>query len=706
MSCENSALELLDYGISVIPIVPRGKKPPYKFQWKEFQKRRATPEEVEAWFEKWPDANLAIVCGAISNLWVFDIDGPAGAEWFRRECRKSTAYSKTGKPHAFHAFYRPPEGVVIKNAVGYRSEVDIRGEGGYVVCPPSIHPSGVAYAWHFEPGMDGWDDLPEWEPSVPANCQGTSPDSSNKGTHIPVDLSNVSYDIEGARVPQGGRNQALAIKAGRWISKGHTVEEALDLAEGWNKRYCQPPLGIRELQTTVQSIYRSDKINHPERQPVENLSGLVPVVPAADEPLAAGEDFPEELLNPGGLLGEIMEYIDRSTATSFRQFNLAAAIALLGAIAGQRVMTDTELRTNMYCVCLGYSGCGKNAAHHSVPNLLMKAECHVVLGANDPTSASAIMHWLAQEGRQRTLMTIDEVGLLYQAIKKPHSPAAEIPRTMMELFSATGHGYIKSYASKEPVVLRWHHLSMYGTSTPTSFWGGMTGVEAGEGFLARLLVFESDHEAVEPKDQVNAAVPVALVTALDNIWNIPVETTGGNIARIPVPLKVPLTDEARVALAKWKKRYFDLRNTYRKEPAGSLYGRVAEHAAKLALIHAVSYWGAGVTEQCVSLAAVEWATRLMDHLIVSLVEKIKENVADNDWDKKELTVIKTIKRYRTSERPGASAAQIGNYLSCNKRTRDSVIETMVSNGRLVMEEHKPQRGPSTKIYCIAEKSKR
>lgn len=135
----NTALELLDRGISVIPIEPKGKKP--LVRWEEFQHRRATEEEVEAWFERWPDANLAIVCGSISGIWAMDVDGPEGMEWFSKNAPKTSVYSKTGKPSAFHAFYKIPAGVEIKNAVGWRDQIDIRAEGGYVVCPHRSTPA-------------------------------------------------------------------------------------------------------------------------------------------------------------------------------------------------------------------------------------------------------------------------------------------------------------------------------------------------------------------------------------------------------------------------------------------------------------------------------------------------------------------------------------------------------------------------------------
>jgi len=77
----DTALSYLANGWSVIPILAGTKRPP--IPWKDFQTRHATPEEVRGWFARWPDAGLAIVCGAVSGLVVVDRDGDAGAESLR-----------------------------------------------------------------------------------------------------------------------------------------------------------------------------------------------------------------------------------------------------------------------------------------------------------------------------------------------------------------------------------------------------------------------------------------------------------------------------------------------------------------------------------------------------------------------------------------------------------------------------------------------
>src|SRR5262245_13459211 len=69
-----AALRYEAHGFSVIPLRPRGKKPIPGLGWTRNQTTRATPDEIETWWSLWPDANVGIVTGAISELVVIDLD--------------------------------------------------------------------------------------------------------------------------------------------------------------------------------------------------------------------------------------------------------------------------------------------------------------------------------------------------------------------------------------------------------------------------------------------------------------------------------------------------------------------------------------------------------------------------------------------------------------------------------------------------------
>ncbi|MBN1962635.1 MAG: bifunctional DNA primase/polymerase, partial [Deltaproteobacteria bacterium] len=146
-------------GWPVIPIEPKGKRP--LIQWSEFQQRVPTQQEVQAWFEKWPDVNIGIVTGEVSQLIVVDVDSEQAQATINKLLPDSlvTPIAKTAKGKHYY-FVRPPNGLHNRVRVDGVA-LDVRCDGGYVVAPPSIHASGLAYEWIVSPGDADLAELPQ-----------------------------------------------------------------------------------------------------------------------------------------------------------------------------------------------------------------------------------------------------------------------------------------------------------------------------------------------------------------------------------------------------------------------------------------------------------------------------------------------------------------------------------------------------------------
>lgn len=143
------ALKYLAIGVSVVPLKPKDKTP--LVPWQEYQSRLITKAECEKWWGEYPDANIGLVTGKISNLAVVDLDGTEGIESGRSLGLASPVGVRTG--NGKQLYYRHP-GDTVCNAVKKYPGVDVRGDGGYVVAPPSIHPNGKSYAWTSMPLSD------------------------------------------------------------------------------------------------------------------------------------------------------------------------------------------------------------------------------------------------------------------------------------------------------------------------------------------------------------------------------------------------------------------------------------------------------------------------------------------------------------------------------------------------------------------------
>lgn len=246
---EQCALEYLRRGWSAIPIRPHDKRP--AIRWLEFQQRLATEDEVKGWFQRWPDGNVGVVTGVISGLVVLDIDPRHGGDTsFVKLIQKHgplphTIEARTGGGGR-HVYFAHPGGI-IRNRVGLVPGIDLRGDGGCMVAPPSIHASGMAYSWL--PGQDpqtaALAPMPSW---LLHEATGVH-QSPGHGLDYWRNLLK-----EG--VAEGERNNTIASLTGHLLWHGVDPDVAQELLLCWNRIRCQPPLSDEEVIRTVDSITR------------------------------------------------------------------------------------------------------------------------------------------------------------------------------------------------------------------------------------------------------------------------------------------------------------------------------------------------------------------------------------------------------------------------------------------------------------------
>ena len=243
-----AALAYAARGWSVIPIEPRGKRP--LVAWLDFQNRIADASEISDWFKQHPDANVGIVTGRISQLVVVDIDvrhgGLASVERLEREHGPlpRTVAAATGGGGR-HLYFAHPGGL-MQNRVGIHPGIDLRADGGCVVAPPSVHPSGHRYAWSagHAPDQCPVAQLPLWL-SEPASAK----------TQAGHGLAHWRRLVREG-VVEGERNASLASLTGHLLWHGVDPEVALELLLAWNRTRCRPPLPDAEVAQVVQSITR------------------------------------------------------------------------------------------------------------------------------------------------------------------------------------------------------------------------------------------------------------------------------------------------------------------------------------------------------------------------------------------------------------------------------------------------------------------
>ena len=234
-------------GWSVVPIRPRSKLP--LVPWEEFQHRLARADEIEAWFKRKPDANVGIVTGMVSGLAVLDIDpahgGAESLEKLKAEHGKlpTTAMAETGGGGRHYYFAASLPG--LRNRAAIWPGIDLRGEGGMIVAPPSVHPSGKCYRWLTDPEHTALAETPQWLEEAALGTKDV------KGHPMSYWRALVRDGIE-----EGARNTTIASLAGHLLWHGIDPEVATELLLCWNRVRCSPPLSDDEVTSVAASVIR------------------------------------------------------------------------------------------------------------------------------------------------------------------------------------------------------------------------------------------------------------------------------------------------------------------------------------------------------------------------------------------------------------------------------------------------------------------
>jgi Bifunctional DNA primase/polymerase, N-terminal len=142
---EIAALAWLDRGFAVFPIKPMSKVPLGGLVPRGFLDASKDPAVIREWWRLSPTANIGVRTGG--GFFVIDLDGAEAAAWFSNACGRHGGAPKTltvRTARGFHAFFACA-GEVPNSAGRLAPGADVRGDGGYVVTAPSIHPSGAVY---------------------------------------------------------------------------------------------------------------------------------------------------------------------------------------------------------------------------------------------------------------------------------------------------------------------------------------------------------------------------------------------------------------------------------------------------------------------------------------------------------------------------------------------------------------------------------
>ena len=271
----------LDYaggnGWSVFPLWPRSKEPACKHG---FKNATTNPATIRRYWLAQPEFNIGVATGLISGIWILDTDGTIGAETLRDlEARHSpipsTLTSLTSRgPHLWFRADRPIQSSAARVGLG----LDVRGDGGYVLAPPSVHPSGRIYTWSVDCSINALAIAPEWlvaltrkRPTISERALATMrAPLQHHGSPGAYGKAALQYEISAlASTLPGARNHALnraafslfQLVAGGELDEAEVINRLIEAAFA-NGLMSDPNDGPASVKRTIESGRRAG-IQHP-----------------------------------------------------------------------------------------------------------------------------------------------------------------------------------------------------------------------------------------------------------------------------------------------------------------------------------------------------------------------------------------------------------------------------------------------------------
>lgn len=305
----DQALRYLSLGLSIIPIKPRDKRPALP-SWKEYQKRPPTEEEIRGWFTQDSNLNLAIVTGGVSRVVVVDGDSAEAVGWLSAH-HPSHVRTRTAK--GAHYFFLHPGHEVRNGAKLGGMALDVRGDGGYVVAPGSVHPSGSVYEeegeWYDIDSLPVFQSAWLGEKVAPLVNQQAALEK-----RVRAYLDRIPGEAEGNRDNQGFKVACKLVREFA-LMEDHAYAYLAD----WNLKNA-PPLTEADLHRLISSAVKSGRATMGSK--LDSPSQHQTWQPPAQEEAGASVD--------AGGSGSLQELLTRGTKNQIKKTpgNLAKILRL------------------------------------------------------------------------------------------------------------------------------------------------------------------------------------------------------------------------------------------------------------------------------------------------------------------------------------------------------------------------------------------
>jgi hypothetical protein len=559
-----------------------------------FKDATSDPAAVKKLFNRFNESNIGIATGAASGVWVLDVEAAGWQSWtdiereHGEELVTPVVLTGGGGLHLYFSY----NGREIKNKqkIGGMA-IDVRGDGGYVIAPPSQHISGDYYRWQIL-GVP-YAEAPDW--LLDLVTETAKPVSSP----LVVEIQPAVDDLATAKGASKGHRHGMALKLiGSAIGRGADRLEVMRQAMSWAAR-CSPPYPEEEVMKIITDLLKKE-------------SGKAPVVAINDDtelpPLPKQEPWP--ILDPDavtGLAGEIVKAIEPETEADPVAI-LAQSLVSFGNLVGRMPFFQVEGTShycNLFSVLVGKTSRGRKGtsegrsrqilafvdpdwAAKNIKTGLISGE-GLIWHVRDPVYKIADSKTvLADPGvtDKRLLVVESEFASVLRVCRRETNTLSPTMR------SAWDTGNLRTLAKNMPATATKAHISIIGHITAEELRRALSEADSFNGFANRFLWLAVKRSKLLPdgggtldltgftERLSKAAATARTIESMNRSWS---------------------------AAALWRKVYSELAGDGATGMFGAVTSRAEAQVLRLSMIYALISGSAVIDDQHLRAALALWS---------------------------------------------------------------------------------------------------
>ena len=414
------------------------------------------------------------------------------------------------------------------------------------------------------------------------------------------------------------------------------------------------------------------------------------------------------MVNPSGILGEIVNYYNSTSGNRQYGFAIQTAIAICSVVCSRNFESNLENRSSLYLLNLGKSGTGKEHIKKTIEKILYSADCGHLVGSDGYTAGASVISALMSKPRH--ISVIDEFSKNLEAAQNKYG-SSHLMEANQKLMEAWGRcvgtmrpkaystiGVAKDKAKEiENIRIEDPSITLCAMSTPDDFFRVIGVREIKDGFLNRFIISISNAEREIRKHKEPLPVPESIIQWIKTIN----DRKGGNIdiaVEKPSSILLSFSQDAMQAQEDFQGYCIDIANKMEEMGISEISARSNESAMRLSLICALSE---NPMATIIDKKHMEWAIYWVKYNLDAIVTKLKMTVSTSEHEGNKKEILEAIRK----KSDGTTWTDMQKRVPYSKHKTKDLKEILLSlcDADLIIEEaYQSGRGRPTKIYKAIE----